>query len=319
MRKYIPSSLFSTLLVGLSLSAGAQCESAKLIEEAGKFEDWRVCEIKESNIIGGNTYYIYKLSDGDTLRGNLPYIHAEDEPFATSNILANVSGITKASGSVFPDVHGDGRCARIEVILEKVKALGVINISAVSQGTIFVGSMTEPITSASASYSQACYGIPFTDRPKGLQFDYKADVGKRKTTNCKKYEDSPDYGEVVVFLQKRWEDEKGRIHAKRVGTAYMTLDESTDWREGVQLPISYGRLDSGHKYLNVRSELRPDGELALYDINSANKSTMIIEEGWADRNEQPTHLIMWFAASNSRPFLGGVGNKIWIDNVKFVY
>ena len=49
------------------------------------------------------------------------------------------------------------------------------------------------------------------------------------------------------------------------------------------------------------------------------KQVKIIEEGWADANETPTHLILKFNSSCCGAFVGSPGNTFWLDNVKLVY
>ena len=49
------------------------------------------------------------------------------------------------------------------------------------------------------------------------------------------------------------------------------------------------------------------------------KSVLIQENGWADSDETPTHLILQFTSSLGGAFVGSPGNKFWIDNVCLVY
>ena len=57
---------------------------------------WMVRVVDESLIIGGNTKYLYEIASGDTLKNNTPY-QREESPWATSTVMAKVSGIYKAS------------------------------------------------------------------------------------------------------------------------------------------------------------------------------------------------------------------------------
>ena len=46
---------------------------------------------------------------------------------------------------------------------------------------------------------------------------------------------------------------------------------------------------------------------------------LIQETGWADADEQPTHLILQFTSSLGGAFIGSPGNTLWVDNVHLVY
>lgn len=315
--------LFSYILF-ISVSSYAQDEVAARIEEAGKFEDWKVLQIKESGIIGGHTKYIYKMEAGDTVVSNEPYKAPEGTIFAASNVMANIIGIIKTSNSVSPEKRGDGYCAKLQVVEEKVKAIGMINLVVTAQGTIISGSLEEPITDTNSPYSKLNYGIPYTGRPRGLQYDYKATVGNIKIRatglSPRKVLDEKDYADIVVFLQKRYEDEKGNITAKRVGTAYKRIFENVpEWVNGEVLEIKYGDITGweGFKpYMDLRNS---KSEIENCALNSKGKSTPIEEIGWADADETPTHIIIWFSSSDGKAFFGGVGNVLWVDNVKLVF
>mgnify|MGYP000214190532 FL=1 len=77
-------------------------------------------------------------------------------------------------------------------------------------------------------------GIPFTKKPIAIQFDYKVKMSDRekriRATGFSRITDveGKDFPEVNLFLQKRWEDEKGNIYAKRVGTMVVRYYTTTD-------------------------------------------------------------------------------------------
>lgn len=79
-------------------------------------------------------------------------------------------------------------------------------------------------------------GIPFTDRPSAIQFDYKVKMSDRenriRATGFSKITDVPgkDFPAVILLLQKRWEDAKGNVYAKRIGTMVNYYYHSTDWK-----------------------------------------------------------------------------------------
>ena len=59
--------------------------------------------------------------------------------------------------------------------------------------------------------------------------------------------------------------------------------------------------------------------MTMYALNSKGKNVPISEEGWADADETPTHIIIKFDSSHGEPFVGSPGNTFWIDNVRLVY
>ena len=61
------------------------------------------------------------------------------------------------------------------------------------------------------------------------------------------------------------------------------------------------------------------GERAFYAKNSTGQLVPVEEEGWADADETPTHIIVKFDSSHGGAYIGTVGNTLWIDNVRLVY
>jgi hypothetical protein len=61
------------------------------------------------------------------------------------------------------------------------------------------------------------------------------------------------------------------------------------------------------------------GNETFYATNSNGKQVKIIEEGWADADETPTHIILKFDSSCSGAYIGSPGNTLWLDNIKLVY
>lgn len=308
----------------ISYTSYAQDEVAARIEEAGKFENWKVLQIKESGIIGGQIKHIYKMEAGDTVISNKPYIQPKDAIFAPSNVMANIIGIIKTSNSVSPEKRGDGYCAKLQVIEEKVKAIGMINLVVTAQGTIISGSLDEPITDTKSPYDKLNYGIPYTGRPRGLQYDYKAIVGNTRIRatglSPRKVLDDKDYADIVVFLQKRVEDEKGKITALRIGTAYKRIFKDVpDWVNGEVLEIRYGDITGWEGYRPYMGLRNNESEIENCALNSRGKSTPIEEIGWGDADDTPTHIIIWLSSSDGKAFYGGQGNTLWIDNVKLVF
>ncbi|MGG5505834.1 MULTISPECIES: PCMD domain-containing protein [unclassified Myroides] len=305
----------------LSTSLWAQKERFEPLP-FGNMNQWQVREIKESLLIGGNTRYLYAINDSkDTLKNNTPYKNLRS-PWATSSVLAVVSGITKGSVTVFPEKRGTGFAARLETKVERVKVLGVININVLASGTIFLGEMIEPITDTKNPQSKLVTGIPFTQKPKALQFDYKVStggtssrvngMGKGSVLNQK------DKAEIRILLQNRWEDKDGKVHAKRVGTAWLNLTESEkEWKNNFQLNIHYG--DVSHQPIYQKEMALRTGEFTDYTRNSKGQMTEILEEGWGTAHDPVTHLIVQFSSSNGGAYIGNENSRLWIDNVGLVY
>ena len=276
-----------------------------LINEKGKFDHWRVYELKESGIIGGGIKTIYKLSEGDALRGQDPCPVRPEDVFSPCNIMANVAGIVKGSNSVFPEPRGDGYCARLGVVMEKVKVLGMINMEVLVQGTILTGRFNEPIRDTRSAYTKMDCGIPFTGRPSAVRYDYKAKVGNTVVRSTgfspKKVMGGKDYPFIAVFLQRREEDGAGNVTAARVGTAYRIFKEDrTEWVNGEELPIRYGDISSDPDFI-PDMDLK-NGDIVYYCVNSKGKVVPIEENGWADAGETPTHIIVWISSSSGEAF-----------------
>ena len=75
----------------------------------GDMNQWMVRVVDESLVIGGNTKYLYEITPGDTLKNNTPYKNSIS-PWATSTVMAKVSGVVKASVTVFPEKRDSGYC-----------------------------------------------------------------------------------------------------------------------------------------------------------------------------------------------------------------
>ena len=290
----------------------------------GDMNSWVTREIKESAIIGGDEKKVYAIGPNTTVRGAVPYRASGGSPWASSNVMARVAGITKTSNAVFPEVRsGANRCAKLTTMLENCRAIGIINIDVLVSGSIFLGEMLEPIKSTSDPYSKMDMGIPFTKRPKALRYDYKLTIpsgemiyapgfGRKRTIR------HADRAEVVVLLQRRWEDAEGNLHAKRVGTGRELLARSTsDWVNGHSLPIYYGDISHQPYYRSYMGLLPADKSYCAR--NSQGKNVPVIEEGWDSADATPTHLIVLMSSGSGAPYTGAVGTTFCVDNVGLVY
>lgn len=302
----------------------AQENVVRKINDFGRFDDWCLREVKESGIIGGKTKYLYEFyGDQDTLAtGKTPFKAPKDYLWRTNNVLAIVAGVVKTNNTVFPEKRGDGYCARIETHIEEVKALGIVNMEVTCQGALLVGALPEPITTTKDPMSKVLYGVPFTGSPKALRLDYKADVGNEviRGTGFSKLKPMgyPDYAEITVILQKRWEDEDGNVHALRVGTGIERIMEDVpQWKNGYEVKVHYGDITSRPFYKEYMG-LKTDSETAYHALNSKGKNVIISEDGWAEPGTEPTHLMIHIISSCGNAFYGGVGNTVWVDNVQIV-
>lgn len=289
----------------------------------GDFDQWVTRNIKESAIIGGKTKTVYEIGPTSTIEGAKAYTPAGGSPWATSNVYAKVVGVVKTSNAVFPDTHGSGKCVKMTTMLEHVKAVGVVNMDVLVNGSIFLGRMFEPVSSTKNPYSKMEMGVPFTQRPKYLQFDYKlnAPLGDRTYSpgfGSQKIVRGRDYAEVYILLQRRWEDEKGNIHAARVGTGRQRFGATTPgWVNNYRIEVWYGDCTK-HKgyqsYMNLIDKSRP-----YYARNSKGKMVPVIEEMWDDANATPTHMLVMASSGCGTAYVGTLGMTMWIDNVALVY
>lgn len=288
----------------------------------GDMDNWIVREIHESGIIGGNTKWLYELGPSDTIVGNTAFRNMGGSPWATSNVMAKVAGVVKTNTSVFPEKRGDGMCARMETRYESVKVFGLVDIEVIAAGSVFLGTVHEPIKGTKNPQAMLQSGVPFSKKPKALRFDYKVKAAPEKNRvrstgfSRKSTVAGQDSLAVILLLQKRWEDAEGNVYSKRVGTMVQRYTESTpDWVNDATYPILYGNITSKPEYkpyMRIQVEER-------YTLNSKGKSVPIQEVGWAEPGEAPTHMVLQFTSSHGGAYIGSPGNTFWIDNVELVY
>ena len=288
----------------------------------GDMDNWIVREIHESGIIGGNTKWLYELGPSDTIVGNTAFRNIGGSPWATSNVMAKVAGVVKTNTSVFPEKRGDGMCARMETRYESVKVFGLVDIEVIAAGSVFLGTVHEPIKGTKNPQAMLQSGVPFSKKPKALRFDYKVKAAPEKNRvrstgfSRKSTVAGQDSLAVILLLQKRWEDAEGNVYSKRVGTMVQRYTESTpDWVNDATYPILYGNITSKPEYkpyMRIQVEER-------YTLNSKGKSVPIQEVGWAEPGEAPTHMVLQFTSSHGGAYIGSPGNTFWIDNVELIY
>lgn len=308
--------IMASMLLAVQLISAQQLDKIKY----GDFNSWVTRIISESTIIGGNDKKVFEVGPTQTITGNKAYNNLGGSPWGTSNVYAKVSGITKASNAVDPAVRsGNNKCAKLSTKIETVKVLGLINMDVMVAGSLFLGKMIEPITSTKNPYAKMDMGVPYTKRPKNLVLDYKVDMPAANTRTkatgfgSKKTLQGRDKAVVFVMLQHRWEDAKGNIHAKRVGTGGKKFASASGWVNGHKIPIVYGDI-SGRSDLNWVG-LRGSSN-AYYARNSKGKLKPVIEEGW-DANAQPTHVVLMISSGSGEPFVGTEGLNLYVDNIAF--
>ena len=312
------------IFIGWMASSNLSASAQGIYIKYGDFDEWIVRNIKESAIIGGHTKALYEIGPSATWNNDNAYQNQGGSPWATSNVMAKVCGITKTNTSVFREKRGNGYCARLQTHIEKCVVLGIVNIKVLAAGSLWMGSVIEPITSTSSPMSKLSAGVSFHKRPKAICFDYKVklsgkpdrirETGFSKVTKVAGM-DMPD---AICVLQKRWEDGDGNIYAKRVGTMMYRFTRSTgEWVNNAEFEIKYGNITKDNGYEDYMGLIT--GNNTKYCINSKGENVPIKEVGWADENETPTHMILQFDSSHGGAYVGSVGNTLWIDNVRVVY
>ena len=309
----------------LTIAAFLLCSIMTMAQEKieflpyGNMDSWAVRYIKESSLIGGQTRELYMIGKVDTVRENKAYAVKGGSPWGTSNAYAKVMGIETAAVNVTPEKRGNGYCCKLETKLTVVKALG-IDTKAVATGSLFTGKLSDPMTMEGTKNPAKAInmGMKFTKRPKALMLDIKSQIsqsGELKQANAStkvKTLQGNDEGEIILFLQHRWEDEDGRIFAYRVGTASEHISKTMDWQNNHRLEVRYGDISAQAKPWEKLTKER------FMARNSKGKMVYIEEVGYK-ADVEPTHLIMQVSAGSVAPFVGCPGNTLWVDNIRLVY
>lgn len=317
IKHYIKAVLCAAALVSSVPSHALTLEKIKY----GDFSHWVTREITESKVLGGKTKTVYAVGPTAHIKGNTAYKPQGGTPWASSNVYAKVSGIVKASNSVEPAMLNGNKVAKLETKMEHVKVLGLINMDVIVQGTLYLGRLSEPVSSTSNPFAKMSMGMPYTKSPKALVYDFRIDMpnvntrvkstgmGRKKTLSGR------DQAEVYVLLQKRWEDKNGNLYAQRVGTGRERYSKSVPWTRGHQLPIHYGDITKQSWYRPWMGLL--NGAKAYYGYNSKGKLVPVREVGWAPVGTQPSHVLVMASTSCGEPFVGTEGITMYIDNIAF--
>ena len=167
--------------------------------------------------------------------------------------------------------------------MESVKVFGIVDITVLAAGSIFLGNVHEPIKGTKNPQKMLNSGIP----------------------------------EMNLFLQKRWEDKDGNIYAKRVGTVVVRYYNTTDdWRNNATYSIMYGDITGNPEYKAHMMRLQVQER---YAVNSKGESVPIKEVAWGTEDDVPTHIQLQFTSSHGGAYIGSPGNSFYVDNVKLVY
>lgn len=325
------ASPYSTALLetlGIKAPVNAVDNTAEIHQDVmlafGNMDQWFTRSIKESKLLGGKTVTLSEVAPNGSTTGNKPYVNMGGSPWATSNVYAKLAGIVKTNVSVYKDAHpGHGSCAKLYSHLVSCKVLGVVDVEVFAAGSLYLGTMEEPITGASNPYGKINFGVKFNKKPKAVKFDYKTKIvsGNRikKGTGMKSTVQGQDMAECVCFIQKRWEDASGNIFATRIGTLVKRFNKSTsDWVNDAEFEIHYGDMTGVSGYDKASMGLSGNGGVDRCAKNSKGKLVKITEVGW-DANATPTHMILQFSSSHGGAYIGTVGNTLWVDNVRMVY
>ena len=288
----------------------------------GDFEHWSVRYVKESSIIGGETKEIHMIAPTDTIYGSKSFDYSKTI-WASSNTVAEIMGVVKASATVWPDKGPSGTCAKLATKLVSLKAAGLINIKVLAGGSIYWGNVQEPIDGTKNPFSHMDWGISFTGRPSAWLLDYRAvipNTGKLTKANALRAVqiDGYDPESAWLILQNRWEDAEGNIHARRVGSAFLRIEKSTDgWVRNMRIPMIYGDARKDPEFKSYMGLLQ--GDRQLYAFNSKGEKVPILEEEWAEADSKVTHAIMSITTGSQDAFVGAVDNVLWVDNIRLEY
>lgn len=91
--------------------------------------------------------------------------------------------------------------------MESVKVFGIVDITVLAAGSIFLGNVHEPIKGTKNPQKMLNSGIPFTKKPIAIQFDYKVKMSDRekriRATGFSKITDveGKDFPEMNLFCR----------------------------------------------------------------------------------------------------------------------
>ncbi len=287
----------------------------------GDMNQWVMRYVKESDILGGKTKYLYTLGATDTIRVNGAYTAAEGNPWGSSDFYYKTLGLHYARcGSVYPETRGHGFCCRLRNELTYRRKS---NIYTMTPGTIYMGHALEPLSTDARNrpYTTIDWNIPFTERPIALMLDYKASIQDTDSMISTLYNRidtvaGHDCAVICIYFQYRWEDpETGKIYARRVGTLYEEICHTIpEWINNHMMNIQWGNITQDPNFVNEKEGLN---QMEMMTRNSKEKMVRIEEVGWS--LDIPTHIVMYISSSNAGLLRGCEDNTLWVDNLRWVY
>ena len=95
------------------------------------------------------------------------------------------------------------------------------------------------------------------------------------------------------------------------------MNDVPQWVNGYEINLHYGDI-TGESFYEDYMGLKTDPETRYYARNSKGENVIVEEDGWAEPGTEPNWMMIHFLSSCGKAFYGGVGNTLWIDNVKIV-
>jgi hypothetical protein len=281
-------------------------------------DSWYIHLVKESFFIGGENRKLFEIGkENDAYTG---LTTSTESPWGTTNVHAKIL-IDIACPCVFPETRLDGYCCRLETNIKGVHIIGV-TINALVTGAIFLGDFLDPVKSTKSPEKGMNNGIPFTRRPKAVKFDYKCAPGQNRinTSSNEKQVPGPDMAEFCTILQRRWEDQNGKVFATRVGGIRAFFNSTkNEWINGATFELKYGDITREPYYDSKTMGLIPSVG-PMYVKNSKGVMVPLIETSWDKADATPTHLVMYFSSSyQGIYFIGSPESRFWVDNISLIY
>lgn len=326
LTKYMATVAVVFCLLSLRTDNFSHNKSTSFVNNMGQLnysslDFWYARKVKESSLLSGKTIDLFGVGKVDP-KSDFFDITLKDEksPWGTTNIYSKMM-LDIGNTRVFPEKRGDGYCCRLETGIRKDNIVG-LKVEVLIAGTLFVGEIIEPVKGLKDPLKNVNQGVPFNKKPKAVKFDYKYKVGKNRVNaiyNVKPV-DGTDKAEFAMILQKRWEDKDGNVFATRIGGArHFFTGRVSDWINGAMFPVTYGDVTHLPEYEPKTMGLIPDVS-EVYVKNSHNKMVSMVETGWGNPDDIPTHLILYFTSSyEGVKYTGSTETIFWVDNIEFVY
>jgi len=309
-----------------STAAFSQNSPSPYVDKMGQLnysslDYWYARKVKESFMLSGKTIDLYGV-------GKVPptsdffdtTLKDPQSPWGVTNIYSKMV-LDLGNTRVFPEKRGNGYCCRLETAIRKDNIAG-LKVEVLIAGTLFVGEMMEPVRGLKDPLKNVNQGIPFTQKPKAVKFDYKYHVGSNRVKAVYSIDpaEGTDKAEFCIILQKRWEDKNGNVFATRIGGARQFFTGTIgQWVNGATFPVTYGDITKLPQYDAKTMGLIPSvGE--VYVKNSQGRLMPLVETGWGKPDDVPTHMIFYFTSSyQGILYQGSPESVFWVDNIELVY